>query len=557
MDCLLILAAVLISALPYVGGLGFYLDDWVFQANPLVRSAGGIEGKLRALVTIDMDQRVRPVQAAYLATSLTAFGSDPVPYHVVGTLLLGVAAILLYAVLLEIRLGYRVALAVSIVYELLPQYSTDKIWLATHQALLCMLFAMLGIYALLRSMRAETKHQKVWVAIAIFAFALSLLSYEVALGLIAASLVAAGWRALREARISRLRRNSRLAGFGLIALVLLAIGIVKIRMQQRMSINLHLLDSSGNGGVTNLTGRFGSLVMHAAAQAFQFNFWSYFLRLPWVVTSLWQHSALSTGAIASAAIISVAVAAALWTSKDTAEIPGWRACLQLIAVGLVIYGLGVILFVDDLERNFSVAGNENRVTIAAALGEPFVWVALAGLLCGLLRSHVARARVFSVMVGLICGMNCLAMCGIAYYWKDAAQQQSEILRSVERHVHSLPQGSVLLLDGTCRFTGPAFVFTTDWDTTAAIDVRLKDDTLKVDLVTPDAQFGSSAVDTTAWDLFEGHHPYGDSLFIYNVTHAYLARLSSKAAADAYVQAMNPAGDHHCPNAPDGNGVRVF
>ncbi len=557
MDCLLILAVVLISALPYVGGLGFYLDDWVFQANPLVRSGDGIAGKFRALVTIDMDQRVRPVQAAYLATNLTAFGSDPVPYHVVGTVLLGVAAVLLYAVLVEIRIGYRVALAVSILYELLPQYSTDRIWLATHQALLCMLFAMLGIYALLRSMRGGTKHQKMWVAVAIFAFALSLLSYEVALGLIAASLAVAGWRGWREARSSRERRKSTLAGFALMALVLLAIGIVKIRMQQRMSINLHLLDSSGNGGVTNLTGRFGSLAVHAATQAIQFNFWSYFLRLPWVITSLWQHSALTTGAIASAAIISVTVAAALWFSKDQADVPGWRACLRLIAAGLIIYGLGVILFVDDLERNFSAAGNDNRVTIAAALGEPFLWVALAGLLCGVLRSKVARTRVFSVMIGLICGMNCLAMCGIAYYWKDGAKQQTEILRSVDAHVHSLPQGSVLLLDGTCRFTGPAFVFITDWDTTAAIDVSLKDDTVKADLVTPDAQFGPDAVQTTVWDIGGGHHPYGDSLFVYNVRHTYLARLSSKGAADAYLQAMNPAGDYHCPYAPDGDGVRVF
>ena len=40
---------------------------------------------------------------------------------------------------------------------------------------------------------------------------------------------------------------------------------------------------------------------------------------------------------------------------------------------------------------------------------------------------------------------------------------------------------------------------------------------------------------------EGHYPYGNELFVYNVRHKVLTVLRSKEAAAGYLQAMNPTG----------------
>ena len=56
-----------------------------------------------------------------------------------------------------------------------------------------MAFAMVGLYALLRSVRAVEQHSGRWVALAVSTLVLSILSYEVVLGLIFASLAAIAW----------------------------------------------------------------------------------------------------------------------------------------------------------------------------------------------------------------------------------------------------------------------------------------------------------------------------------------------------------------------------
>ena len=140
LDCLFLLAVVMVSALTYLHGLGFYLDDWALQGSPYVRLDHGIAAKFERLVMIDPDVRIRPLQAAYLASAIQEFGSNPLPYHVVGTLCLGLTVIMLYVVLVELKQGHRLALALSLVYGLLPHYSTDRFWIASHQAVFCMFF---------------------------------------------------------------------------------------------------------------------------------------------------------------------------------------------------------------------------------------------------------------------------------------------------------------------------------------------------------------------------------------------------------------------------------
>ncbi len=286
---------------------------------------------------------------------------------------------------------------------------------------------------------------------------------------------------------------------------------------------------------------------HVVGQALRFNLWSYCFHLPWVITNLWRHSALTTAAIVSAGIIFVSVSSYFWLSREPWNVMSRTGWLRWMGAGFALFGLGILLFVFVPDINFLTTGVDNRISIAAALGVPFVWVALVGLACSFLRKPVTRARTFSIAMGLICAMNSLAVSGIAHYWQDAALQQSAILESVVDNVHSLPHGSTLLLDGFCSYSGPAIVFETDWDTRGAVQIALNDYSLKGDVISRDANFTATTVDTVLMDGESvGHYPYGSSLFAYNVAYKYLANLSSKDAADAYLKQTSRMSDSSCP-----------
>jgi hypothetical protein len=546
-DCLFIFAVVIVSAMPYLSGLGFYSDDWGFLTSPALHSNHGFAADLRVfLTTFGITGEVRPVQGLYLDATLHAFGRNPLPYHLMGTALLGLTVVLLYLVLIQLQTGHVFALSVSLIYGLLPHYSTDRFWMASQPALLGMIFALCGIYAMLCSIRAGTQHPMKWLALSIFAFVLSLLSYEVALGLIFASLAVIGWRRYRESGTSPKRGFAAIAGVAVTMLVLLAVGVAKSRMQSSIADNHFIL---------RMSRKLGGMIVHSVIQAIQFDLWTYCLHMPWVVASLWRHSALSAGAIALAVIISISVYVYLWRCRDSATIPGRVACLRLIALAFILFGLGFLLFAHDLNSNFSDPGLDNRVTIAAALGVPLLWVALTGLTCSFITGPVAPLRTFSVAIGLICGVNCLVVSGIAHYWVDAASRQSAIIQSMTAVGRSLPHGSVLLLDDICRHSPPGILSETTYDIGVMELLNSNNNSPIIDTVGRDAQFGQAAVDSDWYP--ERHFPYGIRLFVENAEREYLTRLPSKQAASQYLQAMHPAGESGCQETREWDSTTIF
>jgi hypothetical protein len=546
-DCAFLLAVILISAVPYVQGLGLYSDDWAYQSQFAQRASWGSFTLLRNLVLFGPNLRVRPVQAAYLVLGFRGFGGNGPALGVLGAAVLSVAALFLYLVLRELNLTRSVALSAAALYGLLPQYSVVRFWYLTGTIGICVAFALLGIYAMLRSAQPQARHPSVWIAVSIVAFVLSFLSFEVAVGLIVAAVAMFLWRRYRVARASG-RGPAALAGVWVMVAALLIVGVIKTRMQNRIVYNHHFL---------RFVSRLGAIALHAGSQAIQFNFWAYLLHMPWVVARLWQNSALTAIAIATAVVIACAVSVYLWWNIRPDDALNWRTCLALIAAGLALFFLGIVLFVRDLTWDYAAPGEGDRISVAAALGAALILVALTGLLCSAIKWPVVRVRVFSILIGAACGLNSLAVSGIGYYWDDAATKQKAILQSLDANVRGLPQKSVLLLDGFCRYSGPAPVFETDWDTSGAIEIALGDSTLRGDVISPNAHFEAAAVSTTLYGATEGYYPYGDHLFIYNLRSQSLEGLTSQEAAMSYVQKMNPTGDSGCPPAGDGEGVRVF
>ena len=544
-DSAILFGLIVLSALPNLFRLGFYADDWYYYATFAGSLGHGLGADFRALSSADPNLLMRPVQLIYYVLSFKAFGLNPLPYHLVITAALGLAVVLLYLMLMELRVGRGLAIAIAVVFGLLPHYSTDRIWISSQQVTLCMAFAFLGIGALARSVRAEEEHRTAWAWLAFLALALSILSYEVAFGMIAASLGVFGWRSYRNSRASSRRALRRVGVIAATAAVLLLVILVKFRMQHNVRYHHHFFT------------HFWSLIWHAIVQAFQFNLWTYFLNMPAVLAGLYRHSALSLAASAMAAVLFSLVTAYLWRTMKPSEIPTWRMCVWLIVVGFGLFALGYGLFLSSIDTNFSSPGLANRAVIGSATGAACVLVAIAGLMCSVFKSEVARARMFSFAIGIVCGVNCLVVSGITSFWADAASQQSEILRSVAANVRSLPQGSVLLLDGFCKYSGPGVVFEGSDDTSGAIELTLNDFSLSGDVISSNMHFGEAAVETTMYGQLSGHYPYGNHLFVYNVQRQSLTVLASMEASIEYLGAVNPTGDGGCPAAREGDGAQIF
>ena len=544
-DCVFLFGMILLSALPYLTGLGFYSDDWSYQATLAPFSGQSLPAMFRALLASDPNLLIRPIQAAFLALEFKVFGRHPLPYHMVIIVMIGFVTILLYLAIRESGVERLLAFVIALLFGSLPHYSTDRIWISSQQAIICMAFALLAIHAFSKSVRPDGRRPAGWAVLGTLALVLSFLSYELAVGFIAASLVMIGLRRYHEIRKTSKRSLASLTGLASAMAVLLAIFILKGRVETRIVYHHHLFK------------HVGALTWHAMDEALRFNFWTFGMHMPAVVAALYRHSALTSTAFAAAAVIACLVATYLWRSMGSCEIPDRLSCVWLMVVGFVLFGLGYALFFPGIRVNFASAGLANRIEIASALGASCVLVAIVGLVCSLPPSHQARNRTFSLAVALICAVNCLVVSGIGFFWVEASSQQQAILRSLAANVRMLPKRSVLLLDGFCRYAGPGVVFETDWDATGAIQLTLGDSSLTSDVISPNLRFEQSAAETTMYGDAEGHYPYGNDLFVYNVRDKILTPLPSKEAAAGYLRARDPTGDSGCPTANEGDGEKVF
>lgn len=197
LDCALLGAVVLVSSLPYVGGLGFYNDDWYSIAG---FSHQGLLAMTREMLAPDSDMRLRPVQIIYQTVSYALSGQNPLGYHLSAIVLLAAAAISVYLAARAATKLRTLPLAIALVFAVLPQYSTDRFWMSSQQAVLSVIFAMAGLVALERATAPDARNTWRWAAGASMCFLLSLLSYEITLGLIGCAIVLAGWRMVRNGR---------------------------------------------------------------------------------------------------------------------------------------------------------------------------------------------------------------------------------------------------------------------------------------------------------------------------------------------------------------------
>jgi hypothetical protein len=528
-------AIIGLSCILYLPGLGWYSDDWAFLAR-LTAADGSFGSQLRAILAANMIPR--PVQAFNLTLLFRLFQLDPVGYHLWNSLVLVTIVLLLHRLLVNLRAPREIALAVPLVFGLLPHYSTDRFWIAAFQVNIAMCAALASVILDMRFARTPNTIRWLWKAMGSLALLVSVLSYEVAapLFLVSPFLI---WLGVRPSVQAEPRAAAQ------VVLPLLASNVIaltaavafKATVSERVAISASPIQR----------------MLSTLVDATTVGLGTYGVGLPLTVGRVLRHH-FDLRVLVVSLLIALGTAAYIWRVARRGERPFHpRATwLRLIIAGAVVFvmGYGVALLAADI--HVAATGVNNRTAIAAALGIATVFVASAGLASGLWPGNRLRWRSFQLLIAALAFSGTLLVNTIAGFYVAAASAQGSFISDLRRALPSIPSGSTVLIDGLCPFIGPAIVFETQWDVTGMLRMVYGDPTLLGNVVGPEFALDVDAVVLSHYVAYE--YPYGDQLFVYDVGRRRLRSLTSLADARRYFEQR---ADPSCPAGTPGKGEAIF
>jgi hypothetical protein len=529
-DCLFLGLVALLSVVYYVARLGFYSDDWIFLSLLHQADTHTVADLFQALYDGDVVIRQRPVQMFYLVWFYKIFGLHPIAYHLGNSIALLLSVILLYLVIREFGRQRVTALAISVVYLLLPHYSTDRFWMAAHQATFSILFYFLSLYADLRAYREYPHHFK-WKMVGVLAIILSGLSYEVAIPLFVINpfLVWYGKRAMDGDKTKKLQSWSQfLALFAVNYVTLLVVIAFKLQVTVR----------------TNVEAGLAAHVMSIIMGALRVNFGTYGLALPYVVSWILFHQRNGLLLLLSGlAGLIIFFYLRVMTSRSAASTP--ERWLVIIVSGLIIFGCGYAIFVVNADVWFTSTSLGNRVAIASAIGVAIFFVGVIGWICSILPRRTWGQTLFCLSISVLAASGFLINNTLASNWIAAYQDQQKIMNNIQQKISSFPAGSTFILDGLCFQQGGAYLFTGKRDLTSALSITYEDPNLNATVLSSSAKIGEQGLSITTYNL-QTTYPYGEDLLIYNFGHQKLYSLVDADTARQYFKNTDFIPEKDCP-----------
>jgi hypothetical protein len=525
-DLVILALLAALSVAPYVLRLGFYSDDWAVLAMLLNSQDQSFSGLLTTQYTNNDSFRMRPTQMVYYAALFTAFGIRPLGYHVVNAAVLASVVLLLYLVLREIGMSLTVARAVSAVYLVLPNYSTDRFWFAAFAYTLAAALFLLSTYALLKASRDSAFN--LWYAVALFALTACVLGMEVFLPLSLAVPVALG---LQKRKRGRLKTLLLLGG---------PIVIIAAAIWYRAAIAV-------GGAWRPDSPNFSSLV-RLAVGSIAVNFGTFGIALPHTVA--WSARQLTPPAMVLPVIVGAIVF--WWLLSEGPPHHSRRSWIEIVMAGGLVFCFGIAIFVVAPSRvSFWSTGISNRAWIAASLGTAAMFVGGAGWLTSGLPPALRR-RLFSALIAALCASCFVIGVSLSAYWIAAWPTQLEILDKMQRALPSPQPGTTLILYGPCPYVGPATVFEAPWDFAGARRVVYRDPTLGGDVLNDSRPGRFGITDEGLWTRFYGEsqfYRFGPDLFLFDYRAGKIRPLSDRASAVAGLSV--PTG---CPPGVEGRGT---
>jgi hypothetical protein len=533
-DCVFLAGMVALSVVPYVSGLGLYSDDWGFLSglHNAPRSLGALYD-----AAIAEGLAARPAQALLLTVLFWCFGTEPFGYHLANTAILAGAAALFYLAMRKLGVSRLVALAVPLIFAVLPNYSTDRFWIAAFQANLAVLFFLLSLYADLRFVDAASPGRWAWKALGFAALLGSVLAYEVTGPLFLLNVVVVWMRARRQgARPSMAMTLALAANFVVLAA---AIGY-KLTVTDR----------------TSLSGGFLFRVVRTARDATLVHFGGYGLALPAKAARVLRDyaDALVLGiSVLVGAVTFVYLLRAFRGEREEFAPP--RRWVWHGVAGLVLFAFGYAVVLTTSDIGFDTTGINNRTAIAATTGVAWTFVAAIGWVTTWLRNEARRAQAFCALTALLAATGCLVTNGIATFWVQAAERQEVVIDAVRRAAPSLPPGTTVLLDGVCPYVGPSIVFETWWDAGGMLRLRYGDRSLTGDVIKANTEVTPGGVRTILYDDVIQTYPFSGRLRVVDVATGQLHTLDTIEAARRYFAESRAVAE--CPPGREGYGVRIF
>lgn len=558
----------LLSTVLYVGRLGFYTDDWHFIGSLFLhapdRSYVGLLWQLT-----DSNMLTRPVQLVYLTTLYYFFGLNPLAYHIVNALSMAVIGVLFHLVIRELRFPARFALAISLIYVLLPHASANRFWYALFQANLSLLFFCLSLYADLRLLRAQAGRHIGWQILSVTGLLMSTLAYELVIPLFALVPLLV-WYQRRRLVAGEASTGPRIYLVLLTRnwLLLVAIIIFKAYTTNRIPQNQNLIE--------RITW-FANLQLDAFKMVF---LGPYGIRLPRMLQRIAFEYFDPVALTLSLAVGALVFASIYWWPRYNEEpLPNIRVLLILVAVAICCIAAGYGMFAIAPLARIASTGINNRSSGAALFGIAIFVAAGAGILASLLRNEHRTRLVFALIIAFYSSSSFLAVNTLGNFWAAASQEQQQIMAEVRDRFPTLAPGSSVILDGYCPYIGPGIVFETAWDITGMLNLMYNDPTLQGDVVNRRVEiredglymnlYSQNAIRTPETEEAARNgqlrrlavvsfyvHPYG-KMWIYNRKHNVVVPIPDATAANAYFARYNPIKKNDCGNYNYGNGISVW
>jgi hypothetical protein len=538
-----VLAAVqAITVGVFVAGLGFSSDDWWFLARMHAASSDGLLDLYRAAQS--PFHAMRPVFIGLLALLFKLFALHPLGYHVVNAGLLWAAALGLYAVARRF-LPRTDALALALVFLVLPEYGTVRYWMTAVPLTLSLALFTFSVYADLRAVEAtdegRTRIRAGWKGLALAALVASLLAYELFLPLVLANVLLAEVLLRRRAPAMRPGRAARGLSHGCTAAAVVAIAAFKWATTERL----------GALDLPSLLHRYGELVTVSARIAV----FDYGLGLPKRVARLAVPGSTGLPALCAVATGVLVAGLLLRSGRERLSAAADRlAAPRLIGAGVLVFVLGYAIFLTNANALATATGIGNRIAMASSIGVAMVLVGSIRLATAWVGPPDRRALAFASLVGVVCACCVFVVQGLARYWTEAPRAQERIVEAIHQRWPTLPPGTTLILDGSCPYLGPAIVFESSWDLSHRLQILYGDFSLRADVTSAHLSLEEGGLRTELYGSIVARYPWSAALIVFDVRDGSAAVLRDGGVASRYF-ATHPRPA--CPPGVEGIGSPVF
>lgn len=562
LDFLFLAGVVLVSCILYIKGLGFYGLEWAALRDLSVASDQSFFGLFSGAYFDHL--KMQPGKVFYQVSLYKLFGLNPLGYHIFNHAVFLLNVLLFYAILRKIYGRRLLCISVGLIYAFLPHYSSARFWLQGFEFNLALTFYFLSLYSDLMGMRARSAGFWGWKCSSALSLISSMLINPVAMALFLLNPILV-WRQtkrLLDEKVNNrkeqksnsltdlIRDNPRTLFYLQLALVLPLINLNILAAFDAGTSNFfhiyrHIVDVSYG------TYDWGLNYFHAMAVAYG----SFGIGLPVVVwAAIINHSSVTTFLGAALLGLMIFLFLNFQVKRTRSEHMNGLYMRRLIKHGFIIFFLGYGAYLIDVRVRFSSTGVVNVAMVAASLGVALTMTGVVGWITSLFQSRWVRRQGYCIFVTLICVSGFIVNSHIASFWVAANEQQHKLLDEIQLTFPALSAGTTLIVDGQCRYHGPATVFESNRDLEGALKLLYQDNTIRANIITPNIDINDDGIRI----IGSGVQYYAfKNLFIYNHKEKKAYPLTNAKDARQYFEMINPNYKVNCKDGRPGFGEPIY